>query len=75
MIGAGQQVAPAPHRSGHRPPIAPARYRVRATRADGHCTQYTAIGGASWAHAANAMDAAGPGGKVSVMRLAAGGAA
>lgn len=46
------------------------RFRVRATRPDGHTTHYTAIGGTSCGHLVDAMDLAGLGGVVSVQPLA-----
>lgn len=48
---------------------APRRFRVRATRPDGHTTHYTAIGGTSCGHLVDAIDLAGLGGVVSVQPL------
>lgn len=48
---------------------APRRFRVRATRPDGHTTHYTAIGGTSCGHLVDAIDLAGVGGVVSVHPL------
>jgi hypothetical protein len=50
-------------------PAPPRRFRVRATRADGRTTHYTAIGGTSCGHLVDAIDLAGLGGVVSVQPL------
>jgi hypothetical protein len=47
----------------------PLRFRVSATRADGHTSEWTAIGGNSCDHALTAMDAAGLGGVVRVIDI------
>lgn len=50
--------------------VKPTRFRVSASRADGHTVEYTAIGGNSCDHTIAAMDLAGLGGVVRVVALA-----